>query len=155
MERRETNVVRDESTGVVTEESHVSRTSPVASIAADATEIVRKVSPGRRAHEVVYLVFGIVTGLLLIRLLLKVLGSSAQAPFAGFIYGVTDFLLAPFRGLLPAIVNGRSVFEPSILIAVVVYILLAVVIAKIIAITFSRSEVVAHRRSRDLTPHSD
>ena len=156
MERRETNVVRDESEGRVREESRVTTSGAGAPVAADDTEVVSKVAPARRATEVIYLVFGIINGLLLIRLVLKVLGASAAAPFTGFIYGVTDFLLAPFKGLLPAVVNGRSVFEPSVVIAILVYILVALMLAKIIAITLSRSVMVSHKSSsRDFTPHSD
>ena len=156
MERRETNVVRDESAGRVVEESHVTTSGAGAPMAADDTEVVSKVAPARRAMEVIYLVFGIITSLLLIRLVLKVLGASAAAPFTGFIYGVTDFFLAPFKGLLPAVVNGRSVLEPSVLIAILVYILVAFMLAKILEITLSRSVMVSHRSSsRDFRSHSD
>ena len=74
----------------------------------------------------------------------------------GFIYGVTNFFLEPFKGLLPAMVNGRSVLEPAVLIAIVVYLLVGFLLAKIIEITLKRSVTVAHRsRTRDFRPHSD
>jgi uncharacterized protein YggT (Ycf19 family) len=156
MERRETNVVRDETTGVVREESHVSTTGGPTPGAEDTTEYVSKVSPGRRAIEIIYLVFGIVDGLLLVRLLLKVLGTNPDAPFSSFVYGLTDFLLGPFKGMLPATVSGKTIFEPSVLIAILVYALIAWVLAKIVEIAYSRSVVVAHRSSsRDIRPHSD
>ena len=156
MERRETNVVRDETTGVVREESRVSTTGGAAPLAEDRTEYVSKSSPGRRAFEVIYLVFGIVDGLLLIRLLLKVLGTNPGAPFSSFVYGLTDFFLGPFKGLLPAIVSGKTIFEPSVVIAILVYALIAWVLAKVVEIAYSRSVVVAHRSSsRDIRPHSD
>ncbi|HEY2597610.1 MAG TPA: YggT family protein [Candidatus Dormibacteraeota bacterium] len=157
MERRETEVVRDETTGVVREESRVvSTTGGAAPMAEDTTEYVSKVSPGRRAIEVIYLVFGIVDGLLLVRLLLKVLGTNPEAPFSAFIYGLTDFLLGPFKGMLPAYVSGKTIFEPSVLIAILVYALIAWMLAKIVEIVYSRSVVVARRSSaRDIRPHSD
>lgn len=157
MERRETEVMRDETTGIVREESHVSTTGGGASpLAEDTTEYVSKVSPGRRAIEVIYLVFGIVDGLLLVRLLLKLLGTNPVAPFSSFIYGLTDFLLGPFKALLPATVSGKTIFEPSVLIAIVVYALVAWVLAKIVEIAYSRNVVVARRSSaRDIRPHSD
>lgn len=156
MEHRETNVVRDETTGVVREESHVSTTGGVVPIAEDSTEVVSRVSPGRRAIEIIYLVFGVVEALLLVRLFLKLLGTNPDAPFSSFIYGLTDFLLGPFKGLLAAVVSGKTIFEPSVLIAIVVYALLAWMLAKIVEIAYSRSVVVAHRSSsRDIRPHSD
>jgi hypothetical protein len=157
MERRETEVVRDETTGVVREESRVVSTSGgVGPMAEDTTQYVSKVSPGRRAVEVIYLVFGIVEGLLLVRLLLKVLGTNPEAPFSSFMYGLTDFFLAPFKGMLPAYVSGKTIFEPSVLIAILVYALIAWVLAKIVEIVYSRSVVVARSSSaRDIRPHSD
>lgn len=157
MERRETEVVRDEAAGVVREESHVvSTTGGVAPRAEDTTEYVSRVSPGRRAIEIIYLFFGIVDALLLIRLLLKVLGTNPEAPFSSFIYGLTDFLLGPFKGMLPAVVSGKTIFEPSVLIAILVYALIAWALAKIVQIAYSRSVVVARRSSeRDMRPHSD
>jgi hypothetical protein len=141
---------------MVREESHVTTGGPGAPMAADDSEVVSRVTPARRAIDVIYLLFGIINGLLVIRLVLKLLGVNPDAPFTGFIYGLTNFLLAPFKGLLPAEVNGRSVFEPSVLIAIVVYVLLAFVIVKIVAISISRSVVVSHRSSaRDFRPRSD
>lgn len=156
MERRETEVVTDETTGVVREESHVSTSGGVAPVAEARTEYVSRVSPGRRALEIIYLVFGIVDGLLFVRLLLKMLGTNPDAPFSSFIYGLTDFLLGPFRGMLPATVSGRTIFEASVLIAILVYALLAWVLAKIVEIAYSRSVAVARRSSsRDIRPDSD
>jgi hypothetical protein len=156
MERHESNVVREESDGMVREESHVTTSGVGAPVAADDTEIVSKASPAGRAVGVIYLIFGLISALLVIRLVLKVIGAYASAPFVGFIYGVTNFFLEPFKGLLPAMVNGRSVLEPAVLIAIVVYLLVAFLLAKIIEITLSRSVTVAHRsRTRDFRPHSD
>jgi len=154
MERRDTNVVRDEPAGTVREESRVTTTG--APVAEDASEIVSRVSPGRRATEIIYLVFGIVNGLLFVRLILKMLGTNPDAPFSTFVYGLTDFFLGPFKALLPATVSGRSIFEPTVLIAIIIYALLAWVLAKIVLIAYSRSVVVSRRSSaRDIRPHSD
>jgi uncharacterized protein YggT (Ycf19 family) len=156
MERHESNMVREESDGMVREESHVTTSAAGAPVAADDTEIVSKASPAGRAVGVIYLFFGLISALLVIRLVLKVIGAYSSAPFVGFIYGVTNFFLEPFKGLLPAMVNGRSVLEPAVLIAIVVYLLVAFLLAKLIEITLSRSVTVAHRsRTRDFRPHSD
>jgi len=47
----------------------------------------------------IYLIFGLIEGLILIRFVLKALGANASAGFAQFIYGVTAPLVAPFYGL--------------------------------------------------------
>jgi hypothetical protein len=123
---------------------------------ADDSEVVSTVAPARRAIEVVYLVFGIIDGLLLVRLVLKLLGASTLASFSGFIYGLTDFFMAPFKGLFAAVVNGKTIFEPSVVVAILIYGLIAVMLAKILEITLSRRVTVAHRRtSRDYKPNAD
>ena len=92
----------------------------------------------------------------MIRLVLKVIGAYSSALFVGFIYGCTNFFLEPFKGLLPAVVNGRSVLEPAVLIAIVVYLLVGFLLAKIDRAGPVAERHLSHRsRTRDFTPHSD
>jgi hypothetical protein len=55
--------------------------------------------------------FGIIDGLLLIRLLLKLLGSNPQAGFTSFVYGVTDVLMALLRNLVPTVGSSGAVLD--------------------------------------------
>jgi len=106
--------------------------------------------------EVIYLLFGIIDALLLIRLVLKLLGANAHAGFASFTYGLTDFFLAPFHGLLPTIVSGKSVLELSVVFAILIYSLIALGLVRLVAITLSRSVMVSqHSRSEGLKPRSE
>jgi uncharacterized protein YggT (Ycf19 family) len=151
MERRETEIVRDDVTGTARAESHVSTTDSATS--ADTAEVVSTVSPGRRAVEVTYLVFGVIEGLLAIRLVLKLLGANPLAGFTNFIYGLTDFFMAPFRNLLPAVGWGGSsnaVLETSVVIAIIVYALIGWVLARLIVIMFFRNVTVSRRSSRGI-----
>ena len=154
MEHKETNFVRDESSGSVREESTVvndTGASPVRE-----ASVVKSSTPARRAMELIYLVFGIIDGLLLIRLVLKLLGANPHAGFASFTYGVTDFFLAPFRGLLPTYVSGQSVFELSLVFAILIYSLIALALVRIVAISLSRSVMVSqHSRSEGFKPRSE
>lgn len=154
MERNETNIVRDEPSGTVREESTVVNETSAAPVR--EASVVRTSTPSRRVTEAIYLLFGIIDGLLLIRLVLKLLGANPHVGFASFIYGVTDFLLAPFRGLLPTYVSGQSVFELSLIIAILIYSLLALALVRLAALTLSRSVMVSHHsRSEGLRPRSD
>ena len=153
MEHRETEIVRDDATGTAREESHVTTTDARASATADSAEVVSSISPGRRAVEVTYLVFGIIEGLLAIRLVLKLLGANPQAGFTNFIYGLTDFFMAPFRNLLPTVGTGSSsgaVLETSVVVAIIVYALIGWVLARLIVIMFFRSVTVSRRSSRGI-----
>jgi uncharacterized protein YggT (Ycf19 family) len=154
MEHKETNFVRDESSGSVREESTVVNDTGGAPVR--EASIVKSSTPARRAMEVIYLVFGIIDGLLLIRLFLKLLGANPHAGFASFTYGVTDFFLAPFRGLLPTYVSGQSVFELSLVFAILIYSLIALALVRLVAIALSRNVTVSQQsRSEGFKPHTD
>lgn len=105
-------------------------------------------NPGWRASQLVYLLFGVIDGLLLIRLVLKLLAANPHSPFASWIYGVTDFFLAPFRNLLPSIGNEQSVLEVSVLVAILVYALLGWALERFVAVVFYRNVTVSRRSGR-------
>jgi uncharacterized protein YggT (Ycf19 family) len=145
MERRETESVRDEATGTVREESHVTSESAVGQMAESADIVRSSASPGRRGVDLIYLLFGVINGLLLIRIVLKILAANPLAGFASFVYSITDIFLAPFRNLLPAVTSGRAVLEMSAVVAIIVYALIGWALARLIAIVMSRNVTVSHR----------
>jgi uncharacterized protein YggT (Ycf19 family) len=66
----------------------------------------------------VYVVLGIGVGLIIIRVLLKALAANTGAAFTGFVYGITDPLVAPFQGIFATRQAGTgSVFEFSSVVA--------------------------------------
>src|SRR4029077_3801512 len=155
MENEETKHVRDESSGVVREESSTVSNDAGGAPVREAS-VVKSSTPARRAMEGIYLLFGIIDALLLIRLMLKLLGANPHAGFASFTYGVTDFFLAPFRGLLPTFVSGQTVLELSVIFAILIYSLIALGLVALVAIPLSRSVMVSeHSRSEGLKPRSD
>jgi len=133
MERRETEI---EHRRVVADQPPVATSS---------SEVVSRANPGRRAMDLVYLFFGVIDGLLLIRLVLKLLGANTAAGFTQWVYGVTNVLLAPFRNLLPTIGSEHSVLEMSVVVAILVYALIAWAMARLMAIIFFRDVTVARR----------
>jgi uncharacterized protein YggT (Ycf19 family) len=145
MERRETESVRDEATGTVREESHVTSESSADRMAESADVVRSSVSPGRRGVDLIYLLFGVINGLLLIRIVLKMLAANPSAGFSSFVYSTTDIFLAPFRNLLPAVTSGRAVLEMSAVVAIIVYALIGWGLARLVAIMMSRSVTVSHR----------
>ena len=115
------------------------------------SEVVSTFNPSWRPVQLVYLVFGIIEGLLLIRLVLKLLGANPHAAFASWDYNVTNVFMGPFKNLLPTIGNEQSQLEISVVVAVLVYMLLAWAVARLVTIVFYRDITVA-RRSRGLRP---
>lgn len=79
------------------------------------------------------IVIGIVEFLLIIRVLLKFLGASTQAPFVRWVYETTSPLLSPFEGMFPSSsLITNFVLEVSTLFALVTFALIGMIIETII-----------------------
>ncbi len=90
------------------------------------------------ARAVLFLIefiFGVVEFFIALRVLLKLLGASPQAPFVAWVYDTSQPLLAPFSGMFPAApLQGRFVLEFSALFGLVVYAIVAYMISEIVRI---------------------
>ena len=92
------------------------------------------------ASRVIALVFTVVEVLLLVRFTLKLLGANADQPLASAIYGITEPLVAPFRGMFaqPA---GTPVVEIATLLSIVFFVLVgALIVAVVRAVTGRRGD---------------
>ncbi len=87
-----------------------------------------------RVQNGIYLLFGILEGLLAIRFILPLLGANTDAGFAQFIYSITKPFLAPFVGLFGTGRFGGGVFDVSPLVAILVYALIAWVLVKLVGL---------------------
>ena len=98
--------------------------------------------------QAIYLLFGFIDALIVIRVVLKLLAANPAATFAQWIYGMTAWLGAPFTGLFGAVGIGGGVLELNALVALTVYALLAWALAKItwLAIGETRTGLLARRR---------
>ena len=83
------------------------------------------------ASRVIALVFTVVEVLLLVRFTFKLLGANADQPFSSAIYGITEPLVAPFRGIFtqPA---GTPVVEIAALLSIVFFVLVAALIVALV-----------------------
>lgn len=97
-----------------------------------------------RARRIIYYIFGILEVLFAFRFIFKILGANSQGTFVSIIYSITRWFLTPFTGIFRmAITDGietKSVLEPTLLIAMVVYALLAFAIVKLIEIISNRKD---------------
>ena len=92
------------------------------------------------ATRVIALVFTVLEVLLLVRFTFKLLGANADQAFVSAIYGITEPLVAPFRGIFaqPA---GTPVVEIATLLSIVFFVLVAALIVALVrAYTGRRSE---------------
>ncbi|MBZ0290561.1 MAG: YggT family protein, partial [Anaerolineae bacterium] len=53
-----------------------------------------------RVNQVVWLIFGVIIGLIAFRVVLRLIVANPANTFADFIYSVTDLFLRPFYGLV-------------------------------------------------------
>lgn len=92
-----------------------------------------------KVQNFIYLLFGILEGLLGIRFVLGFLGANPTAGFAQFIYGITGPFISPFAGLFGQPRFEGSVFDFNALVAIAVYALIAWVLVKIVWLTMGDS----------------
>lgn len=91
------------------------------------------------ANRVIALVFTVLEVLLLVRFTLKLLGANAEQALVSAIYGITEPLVAPFRGIFaqPA---GTPVVEIASLLSIIFFVLVAALIVAIVrAVTGKRT----------------
>jgi uncharacterized protein YggT (Ycf19 family) len=92
------------------------------------------------ATRVIALVFTVLEVLLLIRFTLKLFGANADQSLVSAIYGVTEPLVAPFRGIFaqPA---GTPVIEIATILSIIFFVLVAALIVAVVrAVTGRRAQ---------------
>lgn len=88
-------------------------------------------------YKFVYYILGIVETLLLLRFLFKLLGANASSGVVQLIYAVTDVLMIPFRFIFPTNAVSGSVFEWSVLVAMILYALGVYAVQGLLGIVYS------------------
>ena len=91
-----------------------------------------------KATELVWLFFGILEALIVLRILLKLIAANPNSPIAALIYAFTDLFLFPFAGLTATPSAGGMVLELSSFFAIVIYALIAWAIERTIWVVFYR-----------------
>jgi hypothetical protein len=133
---RTERVVQSPAGAVVTDAAYARPVSPAAAVDdVQATAYDPYAARRRSSYRLVqgiWLLFGIVEGLLAVRFVLKLLGANESAGFASFIYAATGPFLAPFNNLFGTPASGGMVLEMNTIVAIIVYMLMAWLIAKVV-----------------------
>lgn len=101
------------------------------------TAYVSETSPMATVRRVVGLLFGILIGLIVLRVILLALGANEGNALVDGIYGISEPLVAPFRGVFSLDVvrpTGASVIDIAALVAIVGWSLIGLVIIAILRI---------------------
>ena len=110
-------------------------------------ENLRRANIRRRITTITYFVLGVLEVILLLRLLLRLLGANEVSGFVMFLYNLSHIFVAPFNGIFNDQALGRSVFETSTLIAMIVYALLAWGIVSLGQLVFAPNNPASQTRS--------
>lgn len=93
------------------------------------------------AKRIIWYIAGFIIALLALRIVLLLLAANQGNAFVDFIYGLSGFFAMPFYGIFSyQPVYGRSTFEVSSVVAIVIYLLIAWGIAKLFTLTTARGE---------------
>lgn len=98
--------------------------------------------------SIVYFVFGAIAIILGLRFVLKLLGANADAGFVEIVYSLAAPFMAPFEAVFQTQQVEGAVFEWSVLLAIVVYMLLAWGIASLVAAVTPRYSAGTIEESR-------
>lgn len=100
--------------------------------------VARKATSYQTVEYLIYFFFGALEVLLAFRLVLKLAGANSFSAFVSLIYGITGIFVWPFEGIFKMwstqTAGTNPVFEPSTLVAIVVYGVLAVGVVKLVRI---------------------
>lgn len=113
-----------------------------------------------KATQLIWLLVGILEGLLALRVLLKLIAANPGSPVAAFIYAITGLFLGPFRGLTPTPAAGGMVLEISTLFAMLIYGLIGWALERLVWLIFYRPhgpvvEVTKTRSHENPTHHQE
>ncbi|MBI5306667.1 YggT family protein [Candidatus Wolfebacteria bacterium] len=76
--------------------------------------------------------------LLLIRVILKFLNASSEAPIVKLIYFISNFLIAPFKSIFSNIYLNNNMLDMVAISAIAGYLILTLIILKFLQIIFLR-----------------
>jgi uncharacterized membrane protein YphA (DoxX/SURF4 family) len=122
-------VVRQETTTgeplrPVTPPTSVAPVTPVAAVTTSRTAIHREGGYDDQVVAVIWWIVGLIEILIGIRLLLKLFGANPASAFVSFMYNLTWPLVAPFHGIFNTTQEGRSIFEPESIVAMLIFLLI-------------------------------
>ena len=91
-----------------------------------------------KASQWIWLLFGILEALIVLRIGLKLIGANPDSPIVALIYGFTGLFLIPFVGVIGSPASGNMVLETSSLFALGIYALIAIVFERQVWLIFYR-----------------
>jgi hypothetical protein len=117
---------------VIQTDRHERRERVTHDLAAERRAMLAKVA------QFVWLVTGLLLGLIALRVLLRVIGANPNNDFAQFVYGLRGLFVGPFADLVANPRSNGMVLEVTSLIAMLVYALIAWALVKVLWLALYR-----------------
>jgi hypothetical protein len=106
--------------------------------------VEKEASNSQTIEYLIYFLFGALEVLLAFRLVFKLIGASLSSVFVSLVYGLSGIFILPFEGIFRRWfaqgVETTSIFEPSTLVAIIVYAVLAWGIVKLVRILSGKQQ---------------
>jgi hypothetical protein len=107
-----------------------------------------------KATQLIWWLVGLLEAVLALRFIFKLIGVNAGNPFASFLFGLTNFFVAPFASLTGAPAVGGMVFEFSTLLAMIIYGLVGWGIERLVYVLFYRPRGPVSTSQTTVTDHT-
>ncbi len=105
----------------------------------------------QRLTSFVWLMFGVIIGLIALRVVLRLIAANPGSAFASLVYGVTDIFLWPFFDLTAVPSFSGMALDISAIIGMIVYLLVGWLVARLLWLLLYRPStrsVQTYRRER-------
>jgi hypothetical protein len=90
-------------------------------------------------ENLIYFIFGAISLLIALRVLLKAIGANPDNGFTNFIYNLSHIFVAPFLTMVnPFTISDTAVFEIASVLAIIVYLILAWLLVRLAILLFNR-----------------
>lgn len=90
-------------------------------------------------NQFIYLILGVVEGLLAFQFVFRLGGANPTVPFVAFVRDTTNVFMIPFRFIFPVTAAEGAVFDWSILVGMFVYVLFAWLLTELVRILYTAS----------------
>lgn len=121
---------------MITKETVVTRATPTQRVVQTSAEYT--VGPVQTTIYLISFFFGVIEVLLGLRFLFRLMGANPRSGFVNMIYSMSAPLVMPFEGIFRQVsttgMEAAAVFEPSTLVAMVVYAIIAWGIVQLVLI---------------------
>jgi hypothetical protein len=93
-------------------------------------EVSYRSSPGAMVERVILFIFGLIIGLILLRIVLLLVAARQGNDLVSFIYNLSEIFVAPFRGILriEEVEAGQVALDVGAIVAIVGWLIIAALV---------------------------